>query len=880
MSLWSRVANVFRGDRLNREIAEEFESHIKEAVATGRDEREARRALGTHVRHREEGHQARVIGWLDSLRADAIFGWRQLKRNRVTSAAAILSLALAIGACTSAFRLMDALLWRPLPVAHADQLYDIWRETAINGAPYRYDSWAYPSYQLMRDAVKDRAQLLAVSPAERTDLTYGSDDDMEKAHVQYVSGSMFGAFGLRPALGRLLDENDDRIPKASPYAVLSYDYWQRRFGRDPKVIGRSLRMGTDLYQIVGVVDLPFTGTDPGTLTDVFLPMMMNPSLTRKDASWMRTLAIVHPGVALGPLTEKMSAISLAFEMERAKGFKDLPNSIMTAILSEKLTMKPAGAGVSELQDQYRRALGVIGVLVALVLLIACANVANLMTAQAATRAQEMALRVSIGAGRLRLVQMVLTESVMMAVLASLLAAAFAWWSAPLVVSMINPPDDPARLMLPGDWRVLGFGLLLVFMVVLLFGLAPALRASAVKPVDALKGSDDPHGRRKGMYVMIGAQVAFCFVVVFIAGLFVTTFQRLAHKPLGFEPENLLLLDTVAQREQPASVWDQAVDGLRGVSGVEDAAICAAPLLGGTSWNNFISINGAPPGPIVSHFLEISPDWMRTMRMPLINGRDFRNEDTTPGAAIVNETFAKTFFHGENPVGKTFERESRTVHYQIVGMVRDAPYRSLREPTLPVAFIPTHEVDAAGALRGSSGETFVVRTRGMKPTVFASLLRQRLHQIHPELRVSNIRTQMELVRDQTIRERLLAMLAAFFAAVALLLAGIGLYGVLHYSVLQRQREIGIRIALGARIANIARLITSEIFAMVIAGGAVGVALGLVAAKYVRSLLYGVKGNDPAMLFIPAIVLLAAAVLSALPAVMRAARIDPAKMLRAE
>jgi predicted permease len=492
----------------------------------------------------------------------------------------------------------------------------------------------------------------------------------------------------------------------------------------------------------------------------------------------------------------------------------------------------------------------------------------------------MALRVSIGAGRLRLVQLVLVESAMMAMFASLLGASFAWWSAPLVVSMINPADDPARLILPADWRVLGFGLLLIFAVVLLFGVAPAFRASTVKPVSALKGGDDPHGRRRRMYGMIGTQVAFCFVVVFIAGLFMTTFQRLAHKPLGFEPKNLLLLDTVAQREQPAVVWDEAANSLRGMAGVQDVALSGDALLGGNSWNNFISINGAPPGPILSYFLTVSPNWMRSMRISFVKGRDFRDGDATPGAAIVNETFAKTYFHGEDPVGKTFVRTEWQARYQIVGMVRDAPYRSLREPTLPVAFVPMHEMNATGVLKGVSGGTFVVRTTGANPTALASLLRQRLKQEHPELRVSNIRTQMELVRDQTLRERLLAMLAAFFAAVALLLAGIGLYGVLHYSVLQRQREIGIRIALGARIANIARLITSEIFVTVITGGIAGVVLGLMAAKYLRSLLYGVKGDDPVMLLLPAMVLLTAALLSALPAVLRAARIDPAKMLRAE
>jgi hypothetical protein len=270
MSLWSRIANVLLGRSLSREIDEELQSHIDEAIRQGRDPAEARRAFGSALRHREESRDIRLIAWLDSLRADAVFGWRQLRKNKVTSAAAILSLALAIGACTSAFRLIDALFLRPLPISEPERLYAISTEGLdVDGKPLSGDSWSYPLFRLMRAAARNEAELIAISGSERTDLTYASDQDMEKAYRQYVSGWMFTSFGLRPALGRLLTENDDLKPGAHPYAVLSHDYWTRRFGRDPKVIGRTFRMGNDLYQIIGVSEAPFAGTETGTVTDIF-----------------------------------------------------------------------------------------------------------------------------------------------------------------------------------------------------------------------------------------------------------------------------------------------------------------------------------------------------------------------------------------------------------------------------------------------------------------------------------------------------------------------------------------------------------------------------------------------------------------------------------
>lgn len=314
MSLWSRIANVLYPDRLNREIEEELEAHIAEAVEQGRDPREARRAIGAAVRQRQESHDLRVVGWLDSLRADLVFGWRQLKRNKLTSAAAILSLALAIGACTSAFRLIDALLLRPLPIAHPERLYVLSRQgMGFDNKPGAWDSWAYPSFQLMRNAAKGQAELIAISYAERFDVTFTTDQETEKANLQYVSGSMFPAFGIEPALGRVFSESDDRKPGTAPYVVLSWDYWSRRFGRDPHVIGRTLHIGDRIYEIIGVSEKKFTGTEPGTVVDIFIPTCMHRSVTRSDSTWVRALVVVNPGIAVEPLRARLAAVSLRDE---------------------------------------------------------------------------------------------------------------------------------------------------------------------------------------------------------------------------------------------------------------------------------------------------------------------------------------------------------------------------------------------------------------------------------------------------------------------------------------------------------------------------------------------------------------------------------------
>jgi predicted permease len=481
------------------------------------------------------------------------------------------------------------------------------------------------------------------------------------------------------------------------------------------------------------------------------------------------------------------------------------------------------------------------------------------------------------------VQLVLVESALLAFVASAIGGLFAWKSAPLVVNMINPRDNPARLILPADWRVLVFGLALAFGVTILFGLGPALGASSVKPVNALKGGDDPHSRRRLMYALIACQVAFCFVVHFVAGLFVTSFDRLSNLPTGFSAERILNLETLTVQPQPPVFWGQVAQHLRELPGVQKVALTTWPTMSGESAVDLISINGGPLSDVPSDFLSVSPGWMDTMKIPFIDGRDFREGETSPGVAIVNQAFAKQFFNGENPVGKSLDRGGlkSSPRFQIVGYVRDARSRDrMRRPILPTVYVPFSSVDLQGAFQPARRGTFVVRTSGPNPLALAASLRQEVSLARPEFRVSNVRTQVEINQAATIRERLLAMLALFFAIVALTLAGIGLYGVLDYSVLQRRREIGIRMALGARAGDIAWRVTADVFSMVLAGAGVGLTLGIFSARYLQTLLYQVKPTDAGVLALPSLTILAVAMVAALPAVIRAVRIDPANMLRTE
>jgi putative ABC transport system permease protein len=885
MSWWSRITNVFRSRSVDSDIDEELQSHFFEAQDADRDPADVSREFGSRLRAHEAVRDVLVAPWLESLVADARFGWRQLLKHKAASAAAVLSLALGIGACTAAFRLIDALFLRPLPVADPGSLYVLsYGSIDFDGKIDTSEALDYPDFRLLRAAVKDYAELIASSFSSSIDITYGGSQEIERVHRQYVSGWAFAVFGLKPALGRLFTEADDDKPGAHPYAVLSYDYWSRRFGKDSGVIGRTFRNGNDLYQIIGVAPRSFTGTETGTFTDVFVPTMMAGAQTLNPNVYFLTAWVrLRPGADGEWVRQQLRATLLAHRREEMKAYPGVPRRRLEYYVSAPVFLVPAAAGFSDVQRYYRMALAILGVLVVFVLLIACANVANLMTAQAAARALEMALRVSIGAGRARLIQLVLIESMLLAAISSAIGILFAWRAAPFVVDMLNAPGSAVQLSLPADWRVTSFAVALTFLVTILFGLAPALRASSVKPANALKGGDT-HAKRRLMLALVAAQVAFCFVVHFVAGLFVSSFERLASQPTGFSSARVLALQTVSKTPQPAQFWYQAMEHLRALPGIESAAVSGFALMSGVRWSQGVWANGHTPeeeGPY-SSFLEVSPGWFATMKIALLDGRDFRTGDTYPRVAIVNQAFARHYFEGRSPVGRTVDTKYDGIHrsaLQIVGLVGDARYSDMRAPINPTIYVPFGNAPGERE-NGPWSATFIVRTQSADPMALASNLRIEIPRARAEFRVSNIFTQEELVRAKTIRERMLAVLSLFFAAVALVLAGVGLYGVLDYAVVGRRREFAIRIALGAHHGDIANRVTVEVFSMLIVGAAAGVALGIGSERYIATLLYQVKATDPPMLAIPVITMLTAALLAALPPVLHAIHIDPAGMLRAE
>lgn len=886
MSFLSRMTNVFRHRTVDRDIDEELQSHLADAYAAGRDAAEVKRAFGSQLRAREEVRDAIVARRLESLLADSRFAFRQLRRSKSVAAAAILSLGLGMGACVGSFRLIDALLLRPLPVDDPGNLYVLGVESRDdNGETVVQESFNYPGFRLLRDAVRDHGMMLAISFAERINLTYGSEAELERVYRQHVSGAMFAEFGLRPVVGRLFTESDDVTPGAHPYAVLSYDYWQRRFGGDSTVVGRTFRSGTVLYEVIGVAPEGFTGTAPGTFVDVFMPATMYTAeaLQSPNWQWFRPWVHVRSGSSVEVVREKLRA---AMRVHRAERVKGLPAGALTQrdleeFLGAPIRLSPAGTGVSGLQQIYGRSLLIVGLVAAMVLLIACVNVANLMTAQAAARAREMALRVSIGAGRARLIQLVLVQSAWIAVAASAVGILFAWWAAPMTVGMIDAVDAPVRLDLSTHGGVIAFAGILTLLVTMLFGVAPALRASWVRPASALTGGDDPYSRRRLMSGLIAAQVAFCVAVQLVAGLFVSSFDRLVDQPLGFSSARVITLSAYALEPQHPQAWHQVADHLRSLPGVENAAVSTFALMSGGGFSLDVRANGrASEGIRPPWFLGVSPEWFDTMKVPVLEGRPFQASDASPSIAIVNQTFARRFFDGRSPVGQTLERmqEGTRVPAQIIGVVADARYTGLRGAIPATVYVPFGTLFNGGPPENRA--TFNVRTENANPALLSALFRQEVPRAGAAFRVSNIRTQDELVRSQTTRERVLATLSIFFAVVALLLAGVGLFGVLNYAVTQRRRELGIRIALGAGAREIASRVTTALAATIAVGAGAGLALGISAERFIATLLFGVKATDPRMVAWATLTIVGAAALAALPAVLRAVWINPSTLLRPE
>jgi putative ABC transport system permease protein len=890
MSWLSRLANVFRAGTVERELDEELQFHVEERIreltAAGMPRSaaasEVARRFGNPLRLREQSLDVKLLPWLDSLLRDLRLGARMLRRNAIVTGAAVVSLSLALGACIAAFSLLDALILRPLPVRQPEQLVYLAFPTGNPERP-EADTFNDPTFVRLREAARGFVDLFAMSTQVVRQATFaGVEGDKEPVRTQFVSGDAFDRLGISPAAGRLIGLQDDVRAGDHPVAVLSHAFWMRRFGGDPAVVGRWLALDARRFQIVGVAERRFTGVEPGRPTDLWLPYAMydRRAFGNSDFNWFRSFGRVNEHVRLG---QAQGVLQSAFTSVRRDLAQRLPPGrpaeAVARFVGTPLYLRPAANGPSPLRRQFERSLWILASIAALVLLIAGSNVANLLLARTAAREREMALRLSIGAGRGRLIQQMLVESAVVAGAACALGLLFAAAAAPAVVGMLGSADDPVHLDLRWDWRLVIVAGGLTILTTALFGLAPAFRASNVAPMTALKA-----GGRSGTHVVVmrpfvAAQIAFGVVVLFVGGLLVLSFATLTNVNPGFATSDVLLvsLDNVARQDatERRTALREVLDRLRSVPGVHAVSSAESNALG-RAWTHNVRIPGTQQETIEATMAPVTPGYFETMNIPVVAGRDFAPLDLDRGsspAVVVNQAFATRYFGADPAVGRTVEARFADIGgadvHEVVGVVADVRY-DLRMPPAPTIYIP---------LPLRTNGTLHVRVAG-DPAALAPRLRDEVRAAHPSFRVASITSQAALVDRTLLRERLLAVLAGFFALVGLVLAAVGLYGTLSYSVVQRTREIGIRVALGARQLSVVRTILADAAGAALAGVACGLAGALYLSRFVESLLFEVTPLDFSSLALPLGALLLAALLAAALPALRASRVDPAITLRYE
>ena len=880
MSLFSRVVNVFRSGRLDRDLDDELQFHIEarvnELVAEGMSradaERQARRRFGNQLALRESSRDVKLFAWLESVLQDVRFGLRILRKNAVVSAAAVLSLGLAIGACTGAFSLIDALILRPLSVRDPGKLF------FCSYSGFGPNEQTYIRAVLYDALLKASEGKLELFGASGLGPIVTSNEEQGVVGAQVISGDAFRILGVNPVLGRMLTRADD----GANVAVLNYGFWSTRFGSSPSVVGRRLTLWGKEFQIVGVASKGFDGLSRGYRMDLWIPKRPGAS-GPGPSGWVQVWGRLLPGVAL---EQARSALQAAFtnyrrdhsdEFLRAGGDR----SQLEGYTNGRLSLQAGASGSwSYIRMSFERPFWIVGGVALLVLLIACSNVANLLVARGAAREREMAMRISIGAGRARLIQQMLIESGLLAAVACVLGLAVASAAAPSIVNLLSPSDNPAYLDLRIGWRMLAFVAAVGVATTIFFGLAPALRASAVPPHEALKASGSSQSGRIGLLrPLLASQVGFSFVVLFIGGLLLLSFYRIVNVDLGFSKDNVVLFDLYPTKEddQSRALAERLLEQVRTIPTVQTAAMSAPPLIGGDYvWIQTPAIRfpGRERESLLPVYFSVSSGFFETMRIPILAGRGLETRDMKPGPGpvVVNEEFVRRFLGDENPLGKRFEQigdDPHPVAREIVGVVRDAKSNNLRESPRPVIY---------GPLVGTQA-TLEVRTSG-SPLAVTSAVRAMIRSFDPTLDSSDATLQTTRINNTLLRERLLALLAGFFAIVAVVLAAIGLYGVLSYSVVRRTKEIGIRIALGARQPGVVRLVISDVLLLIAIGLGIGAAGGLALSRFVASLLFEVKASDFWSLALPLACFLAASTLAALPPAWRAARVDPVVALREE
>jgi putative ABC transport system permease protein len=895
------ISRFFRRSHWDDERARELEAHLAietdENIARGMAPRDARtaaqRKLGNSVLIREEIYRMNTIGLLDAVWRDVRYGARLLRIDPGFALVAILSLALGVGANTAIFQLLDAVRLRTLPVKDPGQLMEIRIAEAPDGRTGQFSgrrpNLTNPLWERIRDRQQGFSSAFAWSGAA-FNLTAGGE--ARYAQGIWVSGDFFTTLGVPALAGRVLTAADDRRNCQAPPAVMSYGFWQREYAGSPAAIGRTLMLNGHAYDIVGVTPPSFFGIEVGRAFDVAVPLCSEPlsrgersGMDKADVWFLSAFGRLEPGWTTERASAQLAAISGPIFQET------LPARYRSEdarhYLNFKLGAFDASTGVSTLRRNYESPLWLLLATTALVLLIACANLANLMLARATAREREVAVRLAIGASRGRVVRQLLAESLLIALIGAASGAVLAQWLSRFLVNFLTSDNAPIFVNLALDWRVFAFTAALAVTTCLVFGLMPAVRVTGTAPGAAMKagsrGSSDTRERFGLRRALVVTQVALSLVLVVGALLFVRSLRNLMTIDAGFRQDGLLVVNLDLRKagfpvERRTALYDEITSRLRSLPGVAAGAQAFIVPVSGSGWNNKVVINGAPQ-PDNVNFNSVSADYFKAMGTPILNGRTFSERDTLASekVSVVTEGFVRKYFANQNPIGQVFQVEEGPgqprPYVHIVGVAKDSKYTDLREPFTPLAFLATsQEAEPDAALQ------VVLRSAAPLATISAEASAA-IASFSPAI-VVQFQTMESQVRDSLLRERLMATLSGFFGGLAALIATIGLYGVMSYMVARRRNEIGIRIALGADRARVVRMVMREAAVLLTAGVLVGLVVAVLAARTATKLLFGLQPGDPATLTMAAVGLgLVAMLASYLPA-LRASRLEPTEALREE
>jgi predicted permease len=902
-----RLRSLFRRNQVEQELDEELRYHIErqieEHIAKGMTPEEARyaalRAMGGVEQRKEECRDMRRVRLIENLIQDLRYGLRILRKSPGFTAVAALSLALGIGANTAIFSMINALMLRPLPVKNAQELalFSIAR-------PSRTDhGFNNTLYEMFRDGNQSFTGVIAADRGWRGRLLVNEPGTgVESVQEQRVSGNFFSVLGVNAVVGRTLIEADDNPSNPQPGAVISYEYWRRRFGLDPQVVGRRVTVNNTALTIVGVAPPGFFGFEVGSRPELWWPMKADRSRL-KGWGWIRVIGRLRPGASMAQAQAEMETIFHRGLNDESARSTDWTPTQRRNHFDRHISLESGGAGHTDLRREFRQPLFILMTAVGLTLLIACANVANLLLARAATRRKEIAVRLALGAGRFRLLRQLMTESVLLSLLGGAAGLLFAHVFLRGLITYLPQYPHKTTLDVSPDARVLAFTLLVSVLTGLLFGLAPGWQATRLNLTASLKDQTGASAGRSRLTLnkaLVVTQVALSLFLLIGAGIFARSLRNLRTLDAGLNYENIVWfwLDTKKDygAERLSDLYKRILSRLESLPGAQSATLSNYGLLEGGYISPVVSIPGFTPAPdedMSSKCITVGPRFFETMKMPILAGRDFGAQDERPPAppknapaptgpkspaeepplsAVVSQTMARYFFGNENPVGKHFLSDGQPV--EIIGVARDSKHVYLREQPQRVFYLYYFQQP-----RRSQGARLQLRVSG-EPVDYAATIERLARELDPQAPVAELRMMRDLVDASLTQERFIAQLGSAFSLFALLLACIGLYGVMSYTVARRTNEIGIRMALGAQRRDVVGLVLRETMLLVVIGVIIGLSAALWATRLMASLLYGLTPNDPLTIGLASLLLLTVAALAGYLPARRAARVDPMEALRHE